>query len=192
VKAGGESALQIAQDPLEQRQVGLARVVHEETHLLNGVGQVWSGQGDVLEGAGDAPIYGWISNGSTISGGELGVSVDRGRCRVTLSHASALEKLNGVLSLRQEDPVGGARDGDVEDVMEVPKVCHGELRVKKSDEALKKIRRRGGEDDVVDVEEQVGETLTLFVEGDVGGGGGEPELAYVRGEPLVPCPGSLL
>ena len=46
---------------------------------------------------------------------------------MTLSHASLLEKIYGVLSLRQEQAVGGACDGDAKKVVESAKVCHGEL-----------------------------------------------------------------
>jgi len=113
---------------------------------------------------------------------------------VTLGHASPLKKLDCVLSLGQEQPVGGALDGDVEEVMEIPKICHGELGVEPIDDALKEGRRGGGEDDVVDVQQQVGKTSTLFVhkEGDVGGRRSEPKLANVRGKTLVPRPRSLL
>jgi hypothetical protein len=63
---------------------------------------------------------------------------------VTLGHASPLKKLDCVLSLGQEQPVGGVLDGDVEEVMEIPKICHGELGVEPIDEALKEGRRGGG------------------------------------------------
>jgi hypothetical protein len=82
---------------------------------------------------------------------------------VTLGHASPLKKLDCVLSLGQEQPVGGVLDGDVEEVMEIPKICHGELGVEPIDDALKECWRGGGEDDVVDVQQQVGKTSTLFV-----------------------------
>jgi hypothetical protein len=37
--------------------------------------------------------------------------------------------------------------------MEIPKICHGELGVEPTDDALKEGRRGGGEDDVVDVQQ---------------------------------------
>ncbi|WVZ66818.1 hypothetical protein U9M48_015988 [Paspalum notatum var. saurae] len=40
VKAGGERALDIPRDALEHRKMRLPRVVHEETHLPNGIGEV--------------------------------------------------------------------------------------------------------------------------------------------------------
>jgi hypothetical protein len=113
---------------------------------------------------------------------------------VTLGHASPLKKLDCILSLGQEQSVRGALDRDVEEVMEIPKICHGELGVEPIDDALKEGRRGGGEDDVVDVQQQAGKTTTLLVhkEGDVGGRRSEPKLADVRGKTLVPRPRSLL
>jgi hypothetical protein len=48
VKPGGEDALDVPQDTLEHRKVRLARVVHEETHLPNGIGEVRTSQREVL------------------------------------------------------------------------------------------------------------------------------------------------
>ena len=78
--------------------------------------------------------------------------------------------------------------------MEIPEICHGELGVKKLGEASKKRGRRGCQDGVVDVEEQVGNISTHFVnkEGRVGGRSCEATPPDEAGEPLVPRPGRLL
>lgn len=55
---------------------------------------------------------------------------------MTLSHARALEKLDGVLSLGEEETIGGARDSDAEEVVKSAKVCHGELGAQPSHDAL--------------------------------------------------------
>jgi hypothetical protein len=57
----------------------------------------------------DAPVHGRVDDWSTNNHGDLGMSVDRGHRGVTLGHACTLKKLDGVLSLRQEDPGGEAR-----------------------------------------------------------------------------------
>jgi len=54
---------------------------------------------------------------------------------VTLGHARLLKKIHRILPLAKEEPVGGASDGDPQEVMELPKVRHGELRVKAIDDA---------------------------------------------------------
>jgi hypothetical protein len=113
---------------------------------------------------------------------------------VTLGHARLLKKIHRVLPLAEEEPVGGASDEDPQEVMELPKVCHGELRVKAIDDAMEQSIRGSREDDVVDVQQQVGTGAALSVdkEGGVGGRSDEAELSNVRGEALVPRPRGLL
>jgi hypothetical protein len=57
-----------------------------------------------------------------------------------------------VLALRQKEAISRTRDRDPEEVMKIPEICHGELRVKKLGEASKKRGRRDCQDDVIDVE----------------------------------------
>jgi hypothetical protein len=45
--------------------------------------------------------------------------------------------------------------------MKIPQICHGELGVKELSDATKKPWRRGCQNDVVDVEQQVGDVGTL-------------------------------
>jgi len=44
-------------------------------------------------------------------------------------HGSLSEKVDGVLTLRQEQPRAIARHEDAEEVVKVTKIRHGELRV---------------------------------------------------------------
>lgn len=56
------------------------------------------------------------------------------------------------------------------------------------------IRRGGRQDDVVDVEQQVGNAISIFInkERRIIGGGCEGELMKIRSKPLVPHVGSLI
>ena len=81
---------------------------------------------------------------------------------MTLSPACTLEEVDGVLSLGQEQAVGGARDGDVEEVLEALEISHGKLRVEASHDALEKLSRRGGVGIAwVDAAEEVEDDLRL-------------------------------
>ena len=113
---------------------------------------------------------------------------------MTLSHADALEQVHSVLALRQEEAIRRMRDRDPKKMMKIAEICHSELRVKELGEASKKRGRRGCQDDVVDVEQQVGDVDTHFVnkEGRVGGRSSEAGPLNEAGEPLVPRPGRLL
>jgi hypothetical protein len=44
VETGGESTLHVAQDALDQREMGIAGIVHEEAHLLDRVGELKIGK----------------------------------------------------------------------------------------------------------------------------------------------------
>ena len=79
--------------------------------------------------------------------------------------------------------------------MECAQVSHGKLRVEVPNDLLKKCHRGHSKDDVVDVEEQVGDTGPIFVDkegGGVGSRGDEAELANVCRKTLVLGSGSLL
>jgi len=71
--------------------------------------------------------------------------------------------------------------------VEVPEIHHGELQVEAHGNVLQ-LGRGCSEDDVVNVEEQVGDTVTVFVnkEGCVGRRCCKAKLTEVRGESLVP------
>ena len=55
---------------------------------------------------------------------------------MTLSHACALKKLDRVLSLGEEETIGGARDSDAEEVVEGAKIRHGKLGAQPSHNVL--------------------------------------------------------
>ena len=115
---------------------------------------------------------------------------------MTPSHVGALEQVHSVLALRQEEAIRRTHDRDPKEVMKIPEICHSELRVKKLSEASKKRGRQGCQDDVVDVEQQVGDVGTYFVnkEGRIRGRSSEARPLDEAGEPLVlvPRPGRLL
>jgi hypothetical protein len=97
---------------------------------------------------------------------------------MTLSHAHVLKKLDGVLSLGEEEAIGGTSDNNAEEVVKSANIRHGELRAQPSHDALQEGQGRGSENDVVDVQQEVGETRPLSEneKGRVGGGGDEAEL----------------
>jgi hypothetical protein len=100
VEAGGEHALDIAENALDQREVRLTRGMHEEAHLLSSVLHVRPNQGEVLESTHNTPVVRAVSRREecAVRGRELSMSVNGSRCRVTLNHAGPLEKIHSILS----------------------------------------------------------------------------------------------
>jgi hypothetical protein len=58
-----ESALEVSKDALHGREMGLMGVVHVEAHLLNRVGNVRPGEGEVLESPGQTALGSRIADG---------------------------------------------------------------------------------------------------------------------------------
>jgi hypothetical protein len=51
---------EVAEEAFESRKVGLSGVMHMETDLLHGVGDVRPSEGEVLKGTGKAPVPGRV------------------------------------------------------------------------------------------------------------------------------------
>jgi hypothetical protein len=73
---------------------------------LNDIGDLRTGEGEILERTGEAPVLSRIGDGGTLLGGELGASINRVGGWVAFRHAGSLQKIDGVLSLGQEEAVG--------------------------------------------------------------------------------------
>lgn len=70
-----------------------------EAHLLDNVGDVGAGEGEVLQGPGMTPIASRISHQRSVAGGDLALRVHRSHAGLTISHASTLEDVDGVRAL---------------------------------------------------------------------------------------------
>jgi hypothetical protein len=155
---------------------------------------VRTGERQVLKSTGEAAVLSGVGDERTIVGRQFATSVNRSGTRVAFRHAGTLKKVDGVLALRQEHPRSRARDRDPEEIGQVPEIGHGELTVELVGDVLKKTGAGGGEDDVVDVEQQISQVVaaTKHEEGHVALRGNEAKPVSVVGEALVPRPGRLL
>ena len=81
------------------------------------------------------------------------MSVQQSRAGLTVSHASALEDVDGVLALVEKQALRLALHGDSQEVVQLTQVLHRELLLEGGDDALQEVVRGGREDDVVDLEE---------------------------------------
>jgi hypothetical protein len=79
--------------------------MHVKADLLDGVGNVGTGERQVLEGPGEAPKVSRISNKRPGLSGELGLHVHRCRNRFAVHHASSLKNIESKLTLSEEEPV---------------------------------------------------------------------------------------
>jgi hypothetical protein len=71
-----------------------------------------------------------------------------------------VQKINGVLTLRQHHLRRRASNQNTEEEREIPEISHRKLTVEKGGDMLKKSRTRRSENNVVHVQEQVGNVLS--------------------------------
>jgi hypothetical protein len=62
-----EGALEVLEDVLRDREMGLTRVVHVKAHLLDRIGNVGPGEGDVLESPNQAAVGSRVTDGAFMS-----------------------------------------------------------------------------------------------------------------------------
>jgi hypothetical protein len=147
-----EGTQELAEDVLRGREMGLTGVVHVEAQLLDCVWNVRLGKGEVLESFGQATVGSRVADGGAHVEGDLGLSVDRHGAGIAVVHASTLKDVLSVLALVKEEAVRLLLHRGIEEVVEVVEVLHGELLLESCSGMLEKLRARGGEDDVINVE----------------------------------------
>jgi hypothetical protein len=62
-----EDALEVPKDAFCGCEMGLMRVVHVEAHLLDHVGNVGPGEGEVLESPSQTAVGSWVTDGGPMS-----------------------------------------------------------------------------------------------------------------------------
>ena len=159
-----------------------------KAHLLDGVGDVWPGEGQILQHTCEALVGYRVSDRWLVVLRELRPSVNRRGVGLAVGHASPLQDVEGVLTLMLEETLRLAFDSDAEEVMEGPQVLHRKLLLEGDDCALQEVDGGCHENNVVDVEEEVDEVLAPPVdeEGCVRLGLDEADGGQIGGEAAIP------
>jgi hypothetical protein len=92
-------APEVAEEALESREVGLPGVVHMETDLLHGVGEVRPGEGEVLKGTSKTHVPSGVLDWVTLGLRELRLCVDWGGAGLAVNHLGSLQNVKSVLPL---------------------------------------------------------------------------------------------
>jgi hypothetical protein len=92
------------------------------------------------------------------------MNVDWRWAELAVAHASTLKDVSSVLVLVKEETVWPLLYWDAEEVVERAKVLHRELLLESCSGTLEKLRARGNEDDVVDVEQHVSSVGAVAVD----------------------------
>ena len=165
-----------------------------ETDLLNRVGEVRPGEGEVVQSAGQTPVSSRISHRITQISRQLCLSVDSSGAGFAISHPSPLQNIEGVLPLVKEKTRRARLNSDAQKVVKLAQILHSKLLLQRGDDTLKQPLTRGCEHNVINVEQQIGSLIPTVVdeERSVSLGLGKSQSQQERGEPRVPSPRSLL
>jgi hypothetical protein len=79
--------------------------VHVEAHLLDRVGDIRSGEGEVLKSPDQAAVGGRVTDRGAPIGGDLDLSVDQHGAGLAVAHANTLEDIPSVLTLVEEEVI---------------------------------------------------------------------------------------
>ena len=106
-QAEANSATDIAEETLQRNKVRLPGIMHVKTDLLNGIGEIRPGEGEILQGTGEAPVASRIGHGITQISRQLRLSIDRSGAWLAISHPSPLQNIKCVLTAGEgEDQTG--------------------------------------------------------------------------------------
>src|SRR6185503_19295392 len=113
--------------------------MHVEADLLNSVGEVRPGEGEVLQSTGQTPVGSRISHRITQISRQLRPSVDWSGAGLAISHHSPLQNIEGVLPLLKENTRRARLNSDAQEVVELTEILHSKLLLQRGDDTLKQL-----------------------------------------------------
>jgi len=158
-QAEANKATDVAEETLQCSKVRLPGIMHVKTDLLNGIGEIRPGEGEVLQGTGEAPVASRIGHGITQISRQLRLSIDRSGAWLAISHPSPLQNVECILPLVKEQARRASLNSNAQEVVELTKILHSKLLLQGGDDALKQLLTGGCEHDVINIEQQVGSLI---------------------------------
>jgi hypothetical protein len=104
--------------------------MHVKTDLLDCIRNVWPSERQVLEGASKAAEVCSIRHWGPLSCSNLRIGVNWCGARLALCHSSAIQNVQHVLSLGEEETITTALNLHAKEVMQFTEVFHGKLSLK--------------------------------------------------------------
>src|SRR6185312_13342046 len=146
------SATDVAEETLQCSKVRLPGIMHVKTDQLNGIGEIRLGEGEVLQGTGEAPVGSRISHGITQISRQLCLSIDRSGAWFAISHLSPLQNVECILPLVKEYARPASLNSNAQEVVELIKILHSKLPLQKGDDALNQLLTGSGEHNIINIE----------------------------------------
>ena len=98
-QAEANSATDVPEETLQRSKVRLLGIMHVKTDLLNGIGEIRPGEGEVLQVTSETPLASRIGHGITQISRQLRLSIDRSGAWLAISHPSPLQNVECILPL---------------------------------------------------------------------------------------------
>jgi hypothetical protein len=131
--------------------MGLPRVVHVQTYLLHGVGDVVLCECQILESSYNAPELRGVLNGRPRVPCQLCLKVDWCRARLAVRHDRTSEDVKRVCALMKKQTSRTTLDGDAEEVVKRPEILHGEFPLKNENGTVQELRAGCSQDDIINI-----------------------------------------
>ena len=88
-----------------------------ETHLLNIILKIRSGESQILKSTYNGPVEGSIRRWRALKSRNLGLRINRSSNRVTVEHASTLKELVRILLLMKKQAIRSPNDLNAKKIM---------------------------------------------------------------------------
>jgi len=124
-----------------------------KTDLLNSIGEVRPGEGEVLQDTGKTPVGSRISHWITHISRQLRLSVDWSGAGLAISHPSPLQDIESILPLMKEKARRARLNSNTQEVVELTMILHSKLLLQGGDEALKQLLTGGCEYNVINIKQ---------------------------------------
>lgn len=96
----------------------LSRIMHVETDTLDSIRNVGPGEGEILKSTSKTVVDNGVVDRGTITG-DLGLCTNRCHTRLVVQHTSALQDIQGVLSLLKKQSIRVTLNNNLQKVVKL-------------------------------------------------------------------------
>jgi hypothetical protein len=130
------SPLKVTNDTLQSSHVWFLGVMHMETDLLNGIGNVRMGERQVLKSTGQTPELSSILNYWTRAGRQLGLKINGCRAGFTTGHTRTVNDIQSISTLLKKKTIRSALYCNAKEMMKRPQNLHRKIFLKSCNHSL--------------------------------------------------------
>jgi len=134
----------------------VSRVMHMQAYLRNNIGDIRMSKSEILQSTSDTAVVSRIRHRRTISGRQLGVSVHRSAAGLAVTHASAVQDIQQIMSLGKKHAIITTLNSNTRKMLKGTHVCHREFMSMSGNNLLKETLGRSREHNIINIEKKEG------------------------------------